>query len=102
MKRLTVLAVMTLVLLMSALPAAAHFLTVTPGGSGEKINWVGGPALPDAAQGAGLMVIGGGPNKNSLQPPSHQRGLNNACEAQSKNRSAASIQGPGPGCPHAS
>ncbi len=100
MRRLMLLAVMTLVLLMAALPATAHYLTVTPGGSEVKTNWVGGPALPDAAQGQGLMEIGGGPDAGSLQPPSHGRGLNTACEATEANPSVVDIRGPGPSCPH--
>ena len=100
MRRLTLLAVMTLVLLMAALPASAHYLTVTPDGSGEKTHWVGGGTLPDAAQGAGLMEIGGGPDVGKLQPPSHGRGLNAACEATEANPSVVDIRGPGPSCPH--
>ena len=73
----TLLATTLLALGMMAVPAAAHVLVVDPPGQEEPVaGWVGGPTLPEQAQGQGLM-----PNPFGLQPPSHAKGLNAACEA---------------------
>jgi hypothetical protein len=85
-----------------AAPAAAHTLTVTPRGGGDPVLvWVGGGTLPDAAAGAGLIEIGGGPDMGKLQPPAHAKGLNAACDSLEDNgNGVVDIRGPGPSCPH--
>ncbi|QBI19587.1 hypothetical protein ER308_08505 [Egibacter rhizosphaerae] len=95
---------------MMAGPAAAHYLVVDPPGQDEaQVQWVGGPALPDATLGnEALAVVGGGPDAGRMQSPAHEKGLNTACERmREQGRSAADIFGPpGPpmvptsGCPH--
>jgi hypothetical protein len=96
------LGALVLALAMLAGPAAAHVLVVDPPGQEEaKGGWVGSPALPEAAQGKGLMP--GGPAGAYLQSPSHGKGLNTACEAlRANDRSAVDIFGPPTraGCPH--
>ena len=83
------------------MPASAHILVVDPQGEGDgTVQWVGGPVGLDA-NGKGLVY--GGPDGDELMPPSHEKGLNNACEAQRANgKSAASIFGPPSpaGCEH--
>ena len=72
--------------------ASAHVLVIDPPGEGEGgAVWIGGPALPATAQGAGLVP--GGPEGAYLQPPSHGKGLNDACEATAGN-AVVSIFGP--------
>jgi hypothetical protein len=89
-----------LLLLVMALPAAAHNITVTPHGTGEaKHGWTGSLGLP--GQGKGL--IPGGPGGAWLISPSHAKGLNTACYKLEANPSVVDIRGPGgPGCPHGS
>ena len=70
----------------------AHVLVVSPHGSDVKIGWTGGPPLPDAAQGNGL--IPGGPGGIYMQPPSHGNGLNTACESLRSNPSVVDMFGP--------
>lgn len=101
MKRIiTLVAGVLLVLAMMAAPASAHVLIVDPPGADEpKSVWVGGPALP--AEGNGLYL--GGPTGTDYLPPSHDKGLNVACEVQrQRGNSAADMWGPpNPGtCAH--
>lgn len=107
MRKLTLLIVAVLALGLMAGPAAAHNLEVTPHGNDKVITgWVGGGALPESAQGQGLMP--GGPTGAYLQPPSHGKGLNTACESNEANPSVVDIRGPAaphienPECPHGS
>jgi hypothetical protein len=93
-----------LTLALGAGPAAAHHLTVDPPGEGGvKENWVGGPILPEAAGGQGLMD---GPPflPGSKQAPAHSKGLNTACLRLEANPSVVDIRGPagpgGTGCAH--
>ena len=90
-------------LALSGAPASAHVIIIDPPGSEEepKVGWVGGGPLPDEAAGEGLVP--GGLTGDYLQPPSHTKGLNSACEALRANgRSAVDIFGPPTpaGCPH--
>lgn len=88
-----------LALSMLAGPAAAHILEVDPPGQEDPIwVWVGGPTLPEQAQGQGLV-----PNPFGLQPPSHTTGLNTACHTlREHGHSVVDIFGPPTpaGCPH--
>ena len=88
-------AVIVLVMVLALVsPAFAHMRTIG-GGTGMT----GSPALPDAAQGNGLVP--GGRFGDYLQSPSHAGGLNTACYALRGNPSVQDIFGPGgPGCPH--
>lgn len=62
----------------------AHVRAVGGGG-----NWVGGPTLPAAAQGEGLM-----PNPFGVQAPAHMKGLPTACHALRGNPSVQDFWGP--------
>jgi hypothetical protein len=81
-------------------PALAHVVSVTPpsGTSVEGRGWAGSFGLPGSGQG----LIPGGPTGTWLISPSHERGLNTACETiRSSGKAAVDISGPGgPGCPH--
>ena len=88
-------------LALSGAPASAHLIIVDPPGSEEKVGWVGGGPLPEAANGKGLII--GGPSGEYLQPPSHGKGLNTACAALRANgNGVVNIFGPPSpaGCAH--
>ena len=81
-RTVTLIAVALSMLAMMAAPAAAHILVVdSPGGAGEPkvVSEIGGGALPDEAQGEGL--IPGGPGGLYLQTPAHDGGLVTACKS---------------------
>jgi hypothetical protein len=84
-------AVLVLVLALAS-PAFAHVLVVTPPGGDVKVGWTGGPALPAAAKGKGLVP--GGPTGSYMQSPAHGGGLNTACESLRSNPSQADMFGP--------
>ena len=97
MRRTWLVLVLTMVLMLGVVagPAFGHVLEVDPPGGGQGPpagQWVGGPPLPEAAQGEGL-VVGGPPGEQFLQPPSHAEGLNHACEATQDN-DVVSMWGP--------
>lgn len=97
MKRVIATIVFSAVLLMVlAIPAGAHNLTVTPPGTGEAQHfWVGGGALPGDGQG----LIPGGPTGEFMLAPAHGGGLIMACEMNGSR--VVDIRGPGgPGCAH--
>ena len=83
------------------MPASAHVLVVSPQGEGEgTVQWVGGPVGLDA-NGKGLVL--GGPTGDQLMPPSHVKGLNNACETiRANGNGVVDIFGPPTpaGCEH--
>ena len=87
----TIVAALVLVLALVS-SGFAHVLVVSPHGSDVKVGWTGGPALPDAAKGQGL--IPGGPGGIYMQPPSHGKGLNTACESLRGNPSVVNMFGP--------
>lgn len=77
---LTVAGVMTLVAFTLVGPAAAHNMEVVHPGTGEVLNeaWIGGPLLPEAAQGEGLFR---GHPSGLNQPAGHNNGLVTSCAA---------------------
>lgn len=95
-----VVAVVVALGLMTA-PAAAHVLVVSPPGNDKVMEkWVGGPILPEQAQGNGLFPAP--PFLPGLkQPAGHGKGLVNACEATDNNSVVLIFGPPTPaGCPH--
>jgi hypothetical protein len=93
---LSALLVVSVLLLAFAAPVLGHAVVVdAPGHSEPKAQWVGGPNVP--GKGQGLM-----PNPFGLQPPSHGKGLVNACHATLANPSAVVILAPPyfTGCQH--
>ena len=96
-RRLGVLIAAFFVLLAVASPAGAHHMTVSPPGRDEPMapRWVGGPALPGAAQGQGLhqSPFGAMPAAHSAGP-SEDKGLVQACESTRDNRSAVTFNAP--------
>lgn len=103
-RTMTVAAAALLAVMMVGGPAAAHHLVVDPPGGGQgpgEDAWVGGPPLPEAAKGQGLMdgpptdPGGGDFTPQFLQPPAHGKGLNTACEKlRGHGNSAVDIHGP--------
>lgn len=96
-KRAGVLALASAAMLaVSSAPAGAHYIDIDPPGNGEgRSGWVGSPALPENADGNGLIEIGGGPDVGKMQSASHGKGLNSACESLRTNgRGVVDIYGP--------
>ena len=76
MRRFRIALATFVVALVSAAPAPAHIIVVTPPGGGNGTShWIGGGPLPAQAQGIGLFVNPLG----EILPPSHLNGLPHAC-----------------------
>ena len=112
MRRIMLLLATLLLVGMLAAPASAHSLTMDPPGEGDGADpqgqespfpgvWVGGPLLGEFdPENRHPGLIPGGPGGEFLMPPSHDGGLNTACESLEVNPSVVDIRGPGPSCPH--
>ena len=79
-----------------AAPAFAHDLEVRHPHTGELVNghWVGGDTVPAPAQDAPPMF---GPFK---LPPSHDKGLPNACEGSATSPAVVFLAPPFGSCEH--